>query len=364
MIYMYDKRKRSLTPCKETEFRSHDLLERQDLSKWVEQYPAILGEELLVVTSEYDRFDKTSERLDLLAIDKDGNLVVIELKRDDSGKNVDLQAIKYAAYCSTLTLDDLVDMYAHYQKQKGATLSTEAAKKVVLDFIDNDAFEALNDRPRIILVSKEFRPEVTASVLWLRKLGMDISCIKWDPYELSEDCVVFNSSVLIPLPEAKQFIIQSEKKENAEHTKTLTQTEYLQFFSQCVESLKKRLPREYVTPSPISYYQIATGLGGVHFEWSFHGRPRSSFGVELHFEKGIKEQNQSIVSACAQLKDRLGTEIGEPVVVQKDWGKTWARMCVEKQQGKITDDLREWAVEKMRIFIQILQPELDSIRKT
>ena len=69
--------------------------------------PAILGEELLIITSEYDRFDKTNERLDLLALDKDGNLVVIELKRDDSGKNVDLQAIKYAAYCSTLRLADI-----------------------------------------------------------------------------------------------------------------------------------------------------------------------------------------------------------------------------------------------------------------
>jgi len=72
MLYKYDKRKKSLTPCNETEFRSHGLLERRDLSKWVEQYPALLGEELLIVTSEYDGFDKTNERLDLLAIDKDG----------------------------------------------------------------------------------------------------------------------------------------------------------------------------------------------------------------------------------------------------------------------------------------------------
>ncbi|MHB8653681.1 MAG: DUF4268 domain-containing protein [Terriglobia bacterium] len=364
MIYMYDKRKKSLTLLKETEFHSHKLFERQDLSKWVEQYPAILGEELLIVTTEYDRFDKTNERLDLLAVDKQGNLVVIELKRDDSGKSVDLQATKYAAYCSTLRLGDLVEMYTRYQKQKGAELSKEAAQHVLLKFIDNDDFEELNDRPRIILVAKEFRPEVTASVLWLRKFGIDISCVKWDPYELSEDCVVFNSSVLIPLPEAKDFIIQSEKKETAQQTETLTQTEYIQFFSRCLESLKTRLPREYAKPSPKSYYQIPTGLGGVHFEWGFHGRPRSSLGVELHFEKGNKEQNESLISACAQIKDQLEAEIGQPVVIQKEWGENWARMFVEKQEGKITDDLREWAVEKMRIFIQVLQPELDRIKNS
>ena len=81
-------RTRLLSPCKETEFSSHALLERQDLAKWAEQIPAILGEDLLIITLEYDRFDKTNERLDLLGLDKDGTLVVVELKRDDSGKSV------------------------------------------------------------------------------------------------------------------------------------------------------------------------------------------------------------------------------------------------------------------------------------
>ena len=66
MLYVYDKRKKALAPCRETEFKTHGLLERQDLAKWIELNPSILGEELLIITSEYDRFDKTSERLDLL----------------------------------------------------------------------------------------------------------------------------------------------------------------------------------------------------------------------------------------------------------------------------------------------------------
>ena len=364
MLYIYDKQNKSLMPCKETEFKSHGLLERHDLAKWVEQNPTILGEELLIISSEYDRFDKTNERLDLLSLDKDGNLVVIELKRDDSGKTVDLQAIKYAAYCSTLRLADLVEMHVKYQKQKGVEITSEAAQASILDFIENDDFEELNDRPRIILVAKEFRPEVTASVLWLRKFALDISCVKWDTYELTNGNVAVNSSVLIPLPEAKDFIIQAEKKDIAEHSKTLTQSEYVQFFSQCVELLNKKLPRQYALPTPKAYYLIPTGISGVHFEWGFHGRPRSSFGVELHFEKGNKESNQSLLSACKQLTDKLEKELMETVVFQEDWGKNWARLYIEKQQGKITDDLRDWAVEKMYILIQILQPELDKAKKS
>ena len=224
----------------------------------------MLGEELLIVTTEYDKFDKTSERLDLLALDKEGNLVIIELKRDNSGKNVNLQALKYAAYCSTLSLNDLVEVYAIYRKQKGSGISPEASRQALLAFIENDDFEELNDRPRIMLVAKDFRQEVTASVLWLRKFGLDITCVKLDPYELSGDRVAFNSSVLIPLPEAKKFLIQAEKKEMVEHTKTVSQTAYCQFFGKCIELLKKHLPRDYAPPSGKNYYDINTGLSRVH----------------------------------------------------------------------------------------------------
>jgi RecB family endonuclease NucS len=41
--------------------------------------PQILEEDLLIVTNEYNKFDKTRERLDLLALNRDGKLVIIEL---------------------------------------------------------------------------------------------------------------------------------------------------------------------------------------------------------------------------------------------------------------------------------------------
>lgn len=41
--------------------------------------PSSLGEELLIIQKEFDGFADTRERLDLLAIDKNGNLVIIEI---------------------------------------------------------------------------------------------------------------------------------------------------------------------------------------------------------------------------------------------------------------------------------------------
>ena len=117
MLYVYNKQKKSLEQCKETQFRSHGLLERQDLAKWIEQYPTILGEDLLIITSEYDRFDKTSERLDLLSVDKEGNLVVIELKRDKLPREVLMQAIDYASDVASWSVEKIGEICLKFSGQ-------------------------------------------------------------------------------------------------------------------------------------------------------------------------------------------------------------------------------------------------------
>ena len=78
------------------------------------QVPDSLGEDLLIIQKEFDGFADTRERLDLLALDKEGRLVVIENKLDDSGRDVVWQALKYAAYCSTLTKTEVVQIYQRY----------------------------------------------------------------------------------------------------------------------------------------------------------------------------------------------------------------------------------------------------------
>lgn len=361
MLFTYDKTSKKITIYEETDMKSHNILERQDIEKWVEDNPEILGEELLILTTEYDKFDKTDERLDLLAIDKEGNLVIVELKRDDSGKDVDLQAIKYAAYCSTLTFTEIVGLYQQYVSKKGEIIDQEASTTRIRNFI-TDEFEELNDKPRIVLVSKEYRPEVTASVLWLRKFGIDIRCVKLTPYQLNKDTIAFESTILIPLPEAEDYIIKTEKKENAEHTLSVSQGEYIAFYNDLIRDIKGQLPIVPSEPSPKSLYQIPTGISGVHYEWAFHGRPRSSFGVELHFEKGSREYNRSAITKLLSLKTEIESQTGEPVVFQSEWGKNWSRLYIEKKEGAMTEELKKWAVKNMVIFYKLLQPELDKLK--
>src|SRR5271166_1052665 len=59
-------------------------------------------------------FSDTHERLDTLALDKQGSLVLIENKLDDTGRDVTWQALKYALYCSRLSKENVLSIYQEF----------------------------------------------------------------------------------------------------------------------------------------------------------------------------------------------------------------------------------------------------------
>jgi RecB family endonuclease NucS len=101
-MYRIDSEANRITPLAVKRFSELKISERNHLQEWLENAPEAFGEELLIIQKEFDGFDDTRERLDLFALDKDGNLVIIENKLDDSGRDVVWQAMKYASYCANL----------------------------------------------------------------------------------------------------------------------------------------------------------------------------------------------------------------------------------------------------------------------
>ena len=185
--------------------------ERDHLQEWIAENPTLLGEELLIIQKEFRGFDKTSERLDLLALDKDGNLVIIENKRDDSGADVTWQALKYVSYCSTLTAEEIVQIFQQYL---GDDKSAEAELRT---FFDEDDFATILDQgdQRIILVAANFRSEVTSTVMWLLDRDIKIKCIKVTPYKHGENIFIVPEQI-IPVKDAEEYLIRFAQKRQAQ----------------------------------------------------------------------------------------------------------------------------------------------------
>ena len=204
-MYKVNIHSKKLTKLSLTNFNEQHLKERYDIQEWIEKTPDILGEDLLIIAKELKL--PSGSRLDLLAIDKSARLVIIELKRNDSGKDIDWQAIKYTSYCSNFLVDEIVSIYASY-------LNTDEneAKSKIEEFIDEEP-EKLNHSQRIILVSKEYHSDVISAVLWLRDYGIAIECLRFKSFLDDNGELFVQPDKIIPLPEAKDYIIKKEKKQ-------------------------------------------------------------------------------------------------------------------------------------------------------
>lgn len=198
----------ALTEVKKSSLAEEAIREREDLQRLLRAKIEIIDEDLLIVAEEYALWRGSQRRIDLLAVDRAGTLVVIELKRTNDGGHMELQALRYAAMISTMTPDQLVRTFAHYNH-----VDEDQARLELLRFIEVDsALEELPAQVRIILVSADFSTEITSTVLWLNaNYATDIRCYRLVTYRLDDD-VLIDVQQIIPLPEAADFQIMQGTK--------------------------------------------------------------------------------------------------------------------------------------------------------
>ena len=162
-MYKINTTTNSIEKLEERLFGDLSFRERDHLQEWIAKNPESLNEELLIIQKEFSGFDDTNERLDLLALDKDGNLVIIENKLDDSGRDVVWQALKYTSYCSTLITKQIIKIYQDYLD---ANENGEDARTSIMDFlqIEDESELFLNTKDqRIVFVANHYRKEVTST---------------------------------------------------------------------------------------------------------------------------------------------------------------------------------------------------------
>jgi hypothetical protein len=201
----------------ETTFQSEKILERRDLQRLLRQQPEIVSPDTLIIAEEFGEWEDSRKRIDLLGLDKQARFVVIELKRDETGSHMELQAVRYASMVSTMTFEKVVEIYKEFLEQTG---QQKNAREELLNFLEWDEpkkSEFASD-VRIVLAAAEFSKELTTSVLWLNERDLDIRCVRLKPYKADSQILVDVQQV-IPLPEAEEYQIrvreQTEQRREA-----------------------------------------------------------------------------------------------------------------------------------------------------
>lgn len=199
-----------ITKIQQSNFHSNGILERDHLQRFLRDEIDIISKDTLIISEEFSDWDDSRKRIDLLGIDKDANLVVIELKRNDTGDHMDLQAIRYASMVSTMSFEKCISIYQNYIDKRGLE---KDSKEVLLNFLEWEVplEEDFASNVKIVLASANFSKELTTSVMWMISKGIDITCIKLEPYIFNGE-VLLDINQIIPLPEAESYLIKIKEK--------------------------------------------------------------------------------------------------------------------------------------------------------
>lgn len=172
------------------------ITERYDLQEFISNSPDAffkeIGQQLFLLGKEIVPSKNVQDRIDLLAVDKEGTCVVVELKRGNHKLHM-LQGISYAGMVSQWGPDDFLQ------------LLDEARQEALGEFLEVD-LEDLNKQQRVILVAEAYDYALLISAEWLNQQhGVDITCcriaIAKDPASGSEYLVCSNVYPALELAE-------------------------------------------------------------------------------------------------------------------------------------------------------------------
>jgi hypothetical protein len=136
---------------------------------------SIFGEDLLIVSNQVVTTDK--KRTDIVALDRRGNSVFIELKRDHASAGVETQALQYLASFAPWKG---VDFIRRFRKSNGL-------EERVRGFLGDVPLEDVNRRQRIILIARSFDRSLFSMGKWFGNNGVSFRCMTYTPIEIQAE---------------------------------------------------------------------------------------------------------------------------------------------------------------------------------
>lgn len=347
-----------------------NLREREHLQEWLAHQPDALGEELLILQKEFDGFADTRERLDLLALDKDGQLVVIENKLDDSGRDVTWQALKYTAYVSSLTKAQIIDIFQQYLDRHAGGGN---AARLICDFLEVEELDEVVLNPghnqRLFFIAANFRKEVTSTVLWLREHQIDARCYKVTPYAFGDE-LLLDIQPVIPTPEAADFMIGMAEKESevqsAQGAVRKTHQMRIDYWTLVLDALRDAGVEAYrnISPGKDHWLSSSVGLSGCHNALIML---KSEMRVELSLQRADAADNKWLFDRMHDRKEEIEESFGESL--------TWLRLDDKKasriQFGIVADgyerqkwpEYAKWHVETIQRWERAIQKPFEEVAR-
>jgi hypothetical protein len=370
-MYRIHKKNNRISALEKQEFSKLHIKERKHLQEWIANTPDFFGEEMLIIQKEFDGFDDTKERLDLLALDKYGDIVVIENKLDDSGRDVTWQLLKYASYCASLTKSQIKTIYQEYLDKENCKSNAE---QEINDFYNVETYDELelNMNQRLIMVAGSFRKEVTSTVLWLLdNYKLKIQCFKVTPYKLDDE-LLLNVDQIIPVKEAEEYQIRMANKNKDEadtkeeiNTRSKIRLEFWQALLNRINQTQS-VRFQNINPKLDNWLSGSVGISGIGLNFvisNYYAR------TEVIIAKPNREENKQYFDKLYDEKKQIENEFGEKLEWERKDDFISSRIKHEKQNLNIyhKEDwpaIIDFMVDSMLRMEKVFPKRLEKINKT
>lgn len=361
-MYRIDRMANAISSLEERSFSSLGFRERDHLQEWIAKNPAVLGEELLIIQKEFAGFSDTHERLDLLALDKQGALVIIENKLDDAGRDVTWQALKYASYCSALYNEGILKIFQEYLSK---TEPGASAEERLLEFFDvgdiGDLRLNQGVTQRLILIAARFRKEVTSTVLWLTNYGVRLQCFRATVYSQAED-LFLTVDQIIPTKGAEDYMIGLAEKAKEEVIGAEAQAERhgmrLRFWTKLLEVMNQKNDTfSNISPQRQNWISAGSGMRGIGLNFS----ATKTYGrAEIYIDRGDHDENKLIFDTLYAARDEMEQAAGVRIGWERLDDKRGSRVKIESEDfNAFAEDAWDEMIDYMTDSMVQLERALD-----
>lgn len=348
-------------------------LER-DLQNLVSSNPEIIGS-LVCDDSECDVRTLKREvrlpsggRLDLLLLTSTGKLFLVELKRDIGYRDAIAQLLDYASDIQTMDFNELMqtlELEIETPEQLYVSLFGESDEDTIQSFTET-LLKSLKSPYELglLLVSYSTGEDTKRIVSWLRRLGLNINIIEFDYFAEGEIEII-----------APRLIIDDSVIEDSNKPPGLSESEsiYLEFFRDVLSRFKESRPGVTERRARADrWLEIPLGHTGVHLEWKILGTPNAKrVRIALILDTS-SQSSERVKQALIQRKDAITSALreklhGDEILWDENSSvRALNLVYVEREAGPLrelvsNEAIKNWAVNAMIAFYDVLKREIDSI---
>ena len=163
----------------------------EQLEDWLEHDITMVSDDLLVIGRQVE---VSGRAIDLLCLNSDGDVVIVELKKDKAPREVLAQALEYASLVEDLSYEDVLNNANNYFKQKGSSFEEAFLNKFLKSLP-----EVLNESHEILIVASELDDQTERVIKYLSQYGVRINAVTFNYFK--KDGREFIARVLL-IPES------------------------------------------------------------------------------------------------------------------------------------------------------------------